>query len=234
MLRTISRGYRRHRFAWLFSSLLLTFGVHPVLEAMTPGAGPLQILLAANLLVAIASAADWGETRWVVGLAGAFALSRALQGLWGIGPFLPLSEALSAAACLLVMGIAARHAMAPGVVDGERIFAALDVYILAGLALGVGYWVLDQTWPASFAIASGSRLDLAHAVYFSFVTIATLGYGDIVPLSTAARGLAVLEAVAGQMYLAVLVARLVSLYARQTDGPPDAGGRPARGHDARS
>jgi hypothetical protein len=50
------------------------------------------------------------------------------------------------------------------------------------------------------------------------VTIATLGYGDVVPVSDAARGLAILEAVGGQMYIAVLVARLVSLYAAQAHG----------------
>jgi hypothetical protein len=49
------------------------------------------------------------------------------------------------------------------------------------------------------------------------VTIATLGYGDIVPVSDLARGLAILEAVCGQLYLVVLVARLVSLYAKQAE-----------------
>jgi voltage-gated potassium channel len=49
-------------------------------------------------------------------------------------------------------------------------------------------------------------------IYFSFVTLATLGYGDIVPASDVARGLAILEAVIGQFYLTVVVARLVSLY----------------------
>jgi hypothetical protein len=44
------------------------------------------------------------------------------------------------------------------------------------------------------------------------VTIATLGYGDVVPVSNSARGIAIVEAVAGQLYLAVMVARLVSLY----------------------
>jgi voltage-gated potassium channel Kch len=52
------------------------------------------------------------------------------------------------------------------------------------------------------------------ALYFSFVTLATLGYGDIVPRSDVARGLAILEGVGGQLFLAVMVARLVSLYGR--------------------
>ena len=53
------------------------------------------------------------------------------------------------------------------------------------------------------------------AIYFSFVTIATLGYGDIVPRSDLARGLTILEGVGGQLFLAVMVARLVSLYGRR-------------------
>jgi voltage-gated potassium channel Kch len=52
------------------------------------------------------------------------------------------------------------------------------------------------------------------AIYFSFVTLATLGYGDIVPRTDVARGLAIVEGVGGQLFLAVLVARLISLYAR--------------------
>ena len=59
---------------------------------------------------------------------------------------------------------------------------------------------------------------MPRAVYFSFVTIATLGYGDIVPKSEVTQGMAVLQAVGGQMYLAVLVARMVSLYTRPADG----------------
>ena len=51
-------------------------------------------------------------------------------------------------------------------------------------------------------------------MYFSFVTLATLGYGDIVPRTEVAQGLAIVEGVGGQLFLAVLIARLVSLYAR--------------------
>jgi voltage-gated potassium channel Kch len=56
------------------------------------------------------------------------------------------------------------------------------------------------------------------AIYFSFVTLATLGYGDIVPRSDLARGLAIVEGVGGQLFLAVMVARLVSLYGRGSAG----------------
>jgi hypothetical protein len=79
----------------------------------------------------------------------------------------------------------------------------------------VFYWVLERTWPGSLAIpgeGAQSNFSLVLAIYYSFVTLATLGYGDIVPRSEVARGLAIVEAVAGQLYLAVMIARLVSLY----------------------
>ena len=79
----------------------------------------------------------------------------------------------------------------------------------------VFYWVLERTWSGSSAVpgeGSQSHFSLVAAIYYSFVTLATLGYGDIVPRSEVVRGLAIMEAVAGQLYLAVLIARLVSLY----------------------
>lgn len=97
-----------------------------------------------------------------------------------------------------------------GRVDAERICAALCVYLLTGSALGGLFAALEATAPGSFRGAP--TFALGDAVYFSFVTLATLGYGDIA--ASAARALAVLEAVIGQLYLAVLIARLVSLYAR--------------------
>jgi hypothetical protein len=135
----------------------------------------------------------------------------------GVEALFPISQVLWILASLLATAVTARHALREGSVNAERIFAALDAYLLAGLIFGVCYRLLDQTWPASFGVASASDLDLNRAIYFSFVTIATLGYGDIVPVSDAARGLTILEAVSGQMYLAVLVARLVSLYSQHSD-----------------
>ena len=88
----------------------------------------------------------------------------------------------------------------------------MDAYLLAGLLFAVAYWMVDRAWPSSFG---GDALDLGRAIYFSFVTMATLGYGDIVPTSPPARGLTIVEAVSGQMYLVVVVARLVSLYSQQ-------------------
>jgi hypothetical protein len=121
---------------------------------------------------------------------------------------------------MLAAVAALRFAMRATRVDAEHLYAALAAYLLAGICFGLLYWVLEEISSGTFA--SNGQFSQTSAIYFSFVTLATLGYGDIVPRADIARGLAVLEGVGGQLFLAVLVARLVSLYsspgANQIDG----------------
>ena len=209
-------GYRRRRFAWLFVSLLLTFAARSAVTALPPRYDPLELLLALNLVAVIAGVAEDREIGLLVALGIAFLAARSLQAALGISASLAVSEGLWVVTAVVAIVAMLRHALGPGIVDGERILAALDAYLLAGLLFGVCYWVLEMTWPGSFAPVSG-HFDLPRAIYFSLVTLTTLGYGDVIPASELARGLAGVEAVSGQMYLAVLVARLVSLYSRQRD-----------------
>jgi len=207
-------AYRRHCFAWLFASLLLTLAAGFTLESIAPWYNPLEILLAVNLLAAIAIVASKGRMRFPLLLASAYLGARLLRAAFGLPGMLPLSQGLWFVAIALATVASARHALATGKANGERILAALDAYLLAGLLFAFAYWTIDQVLPGSFRGVTGG-LTQANAIYFSFITISTLGYGDISPLSEPARGIAVVEAVSGQMYLAVLVARLVGLYAQE-------------------
>jgi hypothetical protein len=97
-------------------------------------------------------------------------------------------------------------------INREVIFGALVVYLLMGLMWGYGYTLLEHLQPGSFNHPAGlSELDLSSFDYFSFVTMTTLGYGDITPASQAAKAMVMIQTVSGQVYLAVLVARLVGL-----------------------
>ncbi len=213
-METLFARYLRHRFAWLFVSLLLTIAVNPVLESLLRF-NPLEWLLAANLVAAIASAARERWVRVLVLLAVACVAARGLTVPLGFAVLQPISQLAWLVTAALATAATARFAIRAGTVDSEHLFAALDVYLLVGLIFGVGYALLDQIAPESFGAPLEADLDLGSGFYFSFVTLATLGYGDVVPVSGPARGLAILEAVAGQLYLAVLVARLVSLYRQQ-------------------
>lgn len=209
--------YRRHRFTALFVTLLFTLGTGSTLEALLPNRNPLQVLLALNLIAAIASVAHEGRMRLPIAIGLAFLVTRFLLAVLGMPAMLAVSDGVWVIGIVLATAASVRHAFGRGVVDRERIMAALDAYILVGLLFGVAYWMLDRFWPGSLGGAVKAPLDLLESIYFSFVTIATLGYGDVVPASAPARGLAVVEGVSGQMYLAVLVARLVSLYAQERE-----------------
>jgi hypothetical protein len=101
-------------------------------------------------------------------------------------------------------------------IDTDVLCAAIAVYLLLGLIWAFAYALLAQLSPNSFAFAvnphSSGRMDRFNAFYFSFVTLSTVGFGDVTPVSKAARTLAVMEAVTGTFYVAILIARLVAMY----------------------
>jgi voltage-gated potassium channel len=116
------------------------------------------------------------------------------------------------------------YVLRSGRVTSDKIFAAICVYLLVGFAWTYAYAFLDDMQPGSFVASTETgRTDyVAHVMqlrYFSFMTLTTVGYGDVLPHSSAARTMAMLEAVMGQVYLAVLVARLVGLHIVHTSKP---------------
>ena len=98
-------------------------------------------------------------------------------------------------------------------VSRETIFAAIVAYLLIALMWAFIYMTMESLIPGSFSMPEGStRQEMMRFEYFSFVTITTLGYGDITPLTNRASALAMLEALIGQIYLVVLVAWLVGMH----------------------
>ncbi len=220
----LARTYAAHRYAALFYLLLATLGVSPLLTALSFSADLLQVLLALSLLIAVVGVPG---PRWRRALILLAAVVIALR----IAPASAVGTQVSVSALVLGTGVgllaaasAMRFALSGRTVDGEHVYAALSAYLLAGMFFGVLYWALTAVWPGSFVDTAGPAapavLPLSTAVYFSFVTLATLGYGDVLPRSEMARGLAVLEAVGGQLFVAVTIARLVS--ARAQAPAPDA------------
>jgi hypothetical protein len=100
----------------------------------------------------------------------------------------------------------------------DLITGAICVYLLIGIVWAFGFYFLELAHPVSFSFVTTSDQDVASFLYYSFITLATVGYGDIVPVTSPARSLAVLEAVTGQLYLAVTIARLVGIHASQSRG----------------
>jgi hypothetical protein len=210
---TIPDSYTRNRHALLFFTLLLSLIVLPLSRPLGFEGVLLQAVLAINLLAGVL-AMQAGFARKVVLVALLLAVVGRLAATQLNSEYAELiGQVVWAMFALLTAWTSLVFALRGSQVGSEQVFAALSAYLLAGLCFGQLYWAIDQHWPASISEAAtdtGTKLSLASAIYYSYVTLASLGYGDILPVSDPVRGLAVVEVLGGQMYLAALVARLVS------------------------
>lgn len=206
---------------WLFVSLLLLSFFHPfseILDRVFPFFNHLVgVLLYTGLLMASIYALS--DTRRHVVIAVLLALP-ALLFVWIDG----LAGSPSYKIAYLVFGLlfvgytvvrVLSYVLNGEEVVADKIYGALSAYLLLGHGWAFAYIIVEALNPGSFAGLSepglvegiGSEL-----IYYSFVTLTTLGYGEITPVSLPARNLAAMEAVTGVLYLATLIASLVGLY----------------------
>jgi 4-amino-4-deoxy-L-arabinose transferase-like glycosyltransferase len=113
---------------------------------------------------------------------------------------------------ILFAAVVAGQVYRSGPVTFHRILGAVAVYLLLGLTWASAYAFVDHLHPDAFAGTLGDTFIPETWIYYSFVTLTTMGYGDITPVHPAARSLAIAEAVTGQLYIAITLARMVSLY----------------------
>jgi voltage-gated potassium channel Kch len=115
--------------------------------------------------------------------------------------------------CALI-GVVARAVFAPGRITYHRLVGTLVLYLMIGTTFAGFYGTLGLLLPHAFK-GMPPREDgpavIAHGLYFSFVTLTSVGYGDVVPMHPLTRGLSTLEAVIGQLFPATLIARVVTL-----------------------
>ena len=211
------QAYDRRRYAILFYSLLAMLIALPAVGSLGLPGVAVKLLIAACLLAAVMPNATKGRQTML--LAGMLLLillrfvSERDDVPINFGPIL----ALYGVTGLLAAAASLRFAVRSQVVDSETLFAALSTYLLAGLFFGVIYTAIEFMQPGSFT--GPDPFTEANAIYYSFVTLATLGYGDFLPRTELARGVATFEVIGGQLYLAVMVARLIGAFG---PGKPDA------------
>ncbi len=97
-------------------------------------------------------------------------------------------------------------------VSAREIFATVNLYLILGFTWAYGYMLLQAYDPGSFNLSAANQGVGVQMVYFSFVTLTTLGFGDITPLGQIAHMLTVTEAIVGNLYVAVVVTYLLSVH----------------------
>ena len=112
------------------------------------------------------------------------------------------------------------HLLKSREVTSEILFASVFVYLLIGLTWAALYIFINILYPHSFIdVGDNIAITAPRFLFFSYITLTTVGYGTLTPISDPARSLALLEAIIGQLYLAILVARLVGLHISKPKAP---------------
>jgi voltage-gated potassium channel len=213
-----------NNFVYLLVALLiLLFGI-PLAQDLAVASGPLirSLMFSLLLVIGIWSLRDGGRF-FTIGMA--FVVAGLVLNLLAasIDSQLLYFGSLAAISGFLLVAIVftLKQVVFGTEISFNRLVGAVCVYLLLGTIWALAYTLVDAVSPGSFtgfSLQEGRVWD-SDWLYFSFVTMTTLGYGDISPVSATARALAYMQAVFGQFYIAILVAGLVSGYIsrRQTE-----------------
>ncbi len=230
----------RCRFAVLLAALILFLLSAPLVQLLGGGSKLAPVLFSFALVLMLISAvfADSHSRRKVIissSLAVPMIVLQVLNILLGWDGIAVVNHLLGLSFLSYTVIVILGFLFNSDRVTFNVICASLCVYLLLGVIWSIAYSLLEILAPGSFtfSLAEGDQSGMMRfggaesvfTLYYSLVTLSTLGYGDIVPASGPARMLAVVEAIIGQLYLVVLVARLVGLHISQSAG----GNRPNGG-----
>ncbi len=181
----------------------------------------------AGVILAGASALGWHRVQRgilvlalvvVVSMLALRLVARGMQARWTE----TLASGVSGVVLSVLLALILAQVFRDGPTARERIFGAVAAYLLLGLDWAEAYRLVDLLDPGSFrglVWAPGAH-NLSSFVYFSLSTLTTAAYGDVVPLTLPARSLANMESLAGQLFPAILIARLVSMSLASSRPPP--------------
>jgi voltage-gated potassium channel len=213
------------RFTVLLATILLLLVSQPILVGHALAQGVATVTISLVLLTALYAFRS-ARVYFIVALVLVIpSLGCRLAMLFTWNPTIELAGAASSCLFLAVTVIAlVTRLFIVRSVTLDTINAGICAYLLTAVVFAYGFEVVELQHPGSFSTAlfqrSGGNVEplasLHNFIYYSFVCLTTTGFGDIAPLSGGARGLSVMESVFGQLYVAILIARLVSLEVAQS------------------
>lgn len=212
----------RMRFATLLATLLGLLAIAPVLAEQTSTLPAVRLAFSGVLIAGVyAVSGNRRVLRVGLGLAlPALAVSWVTYAVGGLALHVA-TFAIEGAFLGYVAFVVLRSVLEQERVTADTIYGGICVYLLVGLVWQVAFSLLETAAPGSYAMGGraiseasigGGAGRFPELIYFSYVTMTTLGYGDIVPTTSLARALASSEAIAGQLFVAIFIARLVGLH----------------------
>ncbi len=214
----------RTNFYYLLVALLIFLIAVPLSDDFITGNPPLvkAILFSLILIIGVGSLQDGGLLLNIGIFFVAAGLILTVAAAQAESLVLQQGSLLSLLGFMLIAIIFTLRQVAFGTdMTANRLVGTVCVYLLLGVIWALSYSMLELAAPGSFAgfdAWSDGGWD-SEWLYFSFVTMTTLGYGDVLPVSATARAMAYMQAVFGQFYVAILVAGLVSAYISGRESP---------------
>jgi len=203
------------RAVFLLASLVTLIFVYPVISDLPVAAIVLGVLFAVTPLTGVYAISDRRRTMVVATVLAVPAI------LATLGHFFLDTRIVTDQVFLGIMTVyyvyttvaIIRQIFRKRNVDADTIISAISAYLMIGLSFAVAFMLVHFGTPGALVESTADGLVVWHDIfYFSFVTLTTLGYGDISPATPGTRSLATMEAVCGVMYMSILIARLVSDY----------------------
>lgn len=208
---------RQHNFFYLLAGLLFLLIAVPLFRDLTGTGYPHVSELAFSVFLIIGIWSLPGTRNWfLLGIVlVTLGIGSNILALAGTGIFFSyLSLCSYIIFLILTISLAIRQVVRSGPINANRVIGVICIYLLLGLVWSLIYVLINMFIPDSFSIQiGGSPFEQAQPfLYYSFVTLTTLGYGDISPLGETARAMSTIEAILGQFYIAILVAGAVATF----------------------
>jgi hypothetical protein len=205
------------KYFYLVVSILLLLVFTPLFEGFVE-AGILMAIFFTATLISGTYAVSQKKHVWVTALILAFPMlvSSWMSQFVETRPIILLGSCFGILFCAFVSIIILSSVLRESRVTADVIYGAIAVYLLIGVVWSFIYQAIETVDAGSFDMPEGQIQETSFRfLYYSFVTLTTLGYGDISPLNATAGSFSVLEAALGQIYIAVLIARLVGIHTAQ-------------------
>jgi len=220
-LREIFATSNLGRFGSLLAVLTLAFVTTPFLNDEVEGVTAISVLYTTVMVVGAYAVSQSKRVFWIgTALAVPAVASEWISNFYVTTPLVVANMALAGIFVIYLSGVVLYEVLDEDRVTLDTLAGGISVYLLIGIGWVLAYAAIEYLEPGAFLV-QGQKLHELHSevqvrypefLYFSFVTMTTLGYGDMVPTTTVARASATAEAVVGQLYVAIFVARLVGLH----------------------
>jgi Ion channel. len=209
----LSRIFYQRCF-WLFLVLVVLIGAVSFVPASDHGR---LVLNGVNMFLLIATVAAVGRTTMSFAIALLIAVPAVwfqYVGLWHDSDSdLAGSWMFSAALYFITTGYLLRYVFQPRIMTQDKLFGAASAYLMLGVLWAYLYAIIGFFYPQSYMIVGQpGRLVYADALYLSITVLTSTGFGDVTPLTRAARGVCMIEQITGGLFVAILIARLAGVY----------------------